>query len=252
MIASAMMLGDDAPVSAGLDDVRRTIADDVAPREHIRDRGLECRRIHLEIPGRAQLHFLVAEQRQVGPLTDGNDQCIELDLALRSGDSLGSPAARIVGLGEAHHRHLDRTQMAVGRDDAVRRHELLELSTFLEQIEELLFLGRHFGAGPAVEDRDLALGESACCPRAVHRDIAAADDADLLPQRRGVAVSSRPQEIKAVEHALTLLAFDPEAQTLAGADRDHDRRKALGAEDSRETLRPTSWLWRTSTPSARR
>ena len=223
-------VGDDASVSTGLDDVRRTIADDVATRVHIRDRGLEGCRIHLEIPGRVQLHVLVAEQRQVRALTDGDDQGIELDLALRSGDSLGSPAARIVGLAEAHHRHLDRAQMAVGRDDAVRRHQLLELSTFLEQIEELLFLGRHFGAGPAVEDRDLAVGESACCPRAVHRDIAAADHADLLPQRRGLPSRAARRKVEAVEDAMALLAFDPETKTVAGADSDHDRRKTLGAE----------------------
>ena len=153
---------DDASVSAGLDDIRRTIADDVASRVHTRNGGLEGCRIHLEISGRAQRHGLVAEQRQVGALTDGNNQGVELDVALGTGDRLGSTAARIVGFAEAHHRHLDRAQMAVGDDGPVRRHQLFELSAFLEEIEELLLLGRHFSPGPAVEDRNLTVGESAC------------------------------------------------------------------------------------------
>jgi len=73
------------------------------------------------------------------------------------------------------------------RRGATSSNELDERATLVDEIADLLVLGRHFGAGAAVEDRDLAVAETACGAGAVHRHIAAADDADVLTDTRGRA-----------------------------------------------------------------
>ena len=81
-------------------------------------------------------------------------------------------------------RHRNRVRPHVTRHDHHRTEGQILL---VEEIADLLVLGRHLGAGAAVKDCDLAVAETACGAGAVHGHIAAADDADALTDTRGSA-----------------------------------------------------------------
>jgi len=123
-IARKDRIRNEPAVTAGLDDARRSVADDVAARIHSRHRGLQGQRVHVQIAGRGQLDLAVAEDPEIRPLADGNDEGVERHLALAAFDLLGPPPPGRIRLAEPHRRHLDRFEAAVRGDDPTRRHEL--------------------------------------------------------------------------------------------------------------------------------
>ena len=73
-------------------------------------------------------------------------------------------------------------------DELARRAQHLELDAFLERVCQFLDARRHFLAGAAIDDGDVA-AQTLGGARRVHRGVAAADDDDLLVLHVGSGVS---------------------------------------------------------------
>ena len=174
----------------------------------------------------------LAEEVEHGVLADREDQRVEADLELGTGDVVGNLAARgvpraaVLGPGARHAR-----QGAVLDAQTDRARQLHDLDALVPDGMDLLRVGRHLVDRPAVDQGD---GRGADAPRrahAVHGGVAGPHDAHAGADRDRPALPHAPQEGHAVDHAAGVLARQAESLRQLGAHRDED-----GSEPGRAQL----------------
>ena len=133
-------------------------------------------------------------------------------------------------VGRAHDVAANGDHGPVAADDLVRReafedHDALALGRL-----DLLGLGGHVAAPPAIDDGHGGRAAPACRPRRVHRGAAAADDDDVARQSGRLAEVDLLEEPGCRDDPAQLVAGDPEASALGRAGREEDRPEPLALE----------------------
>ncbi len=101
-------------------------------------------------------------------------------------------------------------------------------------------MGRHLGAGTAVDDERVVRAQTACYPRGVHRGVAAAVDCDALPDQRPLTRGDTTQERHRVHDPARVFGRDLNTLGQVGAHRDEDGVKAAFEPLSVEVLHPVA------------
>ena len=203
--------GGDLPGADGLHDRPRAVLH-VAPGVDAWHLGHQGFRVG-EDEAVSRLDRAAVEDRQVGPLTGGEDHVVALERQQAGGVELRIELSGLV---------VDLLAELEGRlavlPDADRAPPGVQLHAFPDGVLDLVGAGRHLAAVLQRDHVDVRCALAQGRQGDVDRDVAAADDDHPRPDPHRLAAAHVPQEIDAAEHEGLM-------DTL-----DRDQARALGAE----------------------
>ncbi len=195
--------------------------DRISTGKHTRAAGLESPRVDGDSPTR---HFQPRILRQIDldPLTDGCDHGVAAVGLLRTGDRHRSSAARAIGLAQFHPLadHLDLATLQAL--ETQRRHQVLDLHTFLFRPLDFLHQARHLSAGASIHHLDLST-QTQRGSGSIHRRVATAHDHHARAEVGCLASGDPRQDIDAMSGKLLSLA----AQALRQLSADSQKHRVV-------------------------
>ncbi len=174
------------------------------------------------LAGQGQALFFRQEQR-IRRLADGGNDQLCLNLEFTAGNGYRASPARGVGLSQLHPNALHPAHLAVLHHHFGGGGEILDIHTLGQGVLDFILAGRHFGAGPAVEDAHLRRPQPRRHAGCVNGHIAATDDDDPALHQIGFVEVSTTQEFHPVHDPFGILPGDIELLALMGADAQIDR-----------------------------